>query len=640
MGEAINLSTPDLILGTAGHIDHGKSTLVHALTGTDPDRLAAEKERGITIELGFAKLELPSGIHMGVVDVPGHERFVRQMIAGATGVDIALLCIAADDGIMPQTEEHLAVLTLLGVPKLVVALTKSDLADEEWLEVIADDIRERLKSTPYANSPIVSVSARTGDGIDNLKAALDKAASQTHRSRTEGAFRLPVDRSFAIKGAGTVITGTLWSGVVNVGDEVEILPAGKLSRVRSIQVHNQPVESAGPGHRTALNLNGVSTDEVRPGDFLCTPGSLTPSDHFDVEFTYLGLPGSTKPLQSGSRVHVAHGTKEVVGRILLMDDNSIAPGTTALAQIRTEGDLSVARSDRFIIRSYSPVFVIGGGQILRAHPRRSTNLSDGEQKLVEALQSNDNTRAIQAVIESASIPLGVDEVANMVGLLPDQTRNELTNLTKAGAITQIGEAFATKSLIQKLTSKIENTLMKYHSANPQATGMSKGALIAAVCPKCPEATFNAVLEYACKQGKAVFAEGEVSHPTEGAGARKLEEQAAEKLSSALKAAGSTPAFAKDLIAEAGLTAQAGYKAFGKLEATDRAVKVNNDLYFDATVFKQFEQALRTKLADGPASAADLKDAMGTSRKYAIPLLEYFDSIGITRRVGDARELIS
>ena len=639
MSEELDLSTPDLVLGTAGHIDHGKSSLVLALTGTDPDRLAAEKQRGITIELGFAKLELPSGLAMGVVDVPGHERFVRQMIAGATGIDIALLCIAADDGVMPQTEEHLAVLTLLGVPKLIVALTKSDLVDAEWLEFVSGEVQARLGKTPYAGSPIIAVSSRTGEGLDQLKAVLDEAAGSTKRESDAAAFRLPVDRSFAIKGAGTVVTGTLWSGKASVGDEVEILPAGKTCRIRSIQVHNQPVQSAGAGHRTALNLNGISTDEVRPGDFLCTPGTLTPSDHFDVEFTYLGAPGSEKPLESGARVHVAHGTKELVGRVLLMDGESIAPGSSALAQIRTESDLAVARGDRFIVRSYSPVHVVGGGQILRAHPRRSTNLTNGEQQLVEALRAGDAAKAVHAVLESATYPLTAAEVAAQADLTRQQAERELEALAAAGNTLRMGDAFATKPMAQKLTSAIENTLMKFHAANPQATGMSKGALAQAACPKCPDAAFDAVLAYACDWGKAVFADGEVSHPTEGAGARKLEQQAADALASALQAAGATPPAAKDLIGQAGLTPQAGFKALGKLEQDNRAVKVNDDLYFDAAAFARFESALRAKLAAGPASAADLKDAMGTSRKYAIPLLEHFDAQGITRRVGDARELV-
>ena len=398
-------SKRDLVLGTAGHIDHGKSTLVQALTGTDPDRLSEEKQRGITIELGFAQLELPDESAMGVVDVPGHERFVRQMIAGSTGIDVALLCIAADDGIMPQTDEHLAVLQLLAVPTCVVALTKCDLVDEEWALFMEDEVRTRLAGTPYAQAAIAPVSARTGQGLDKLREAIQLAARGTAGRAEQKAMRLPVDRSFTIKGAGTVVTGTLWSGIAHVGDEVEVLPSGLRTRIRGIQVHEQAVEQASSGHRTALNLNAVTTDDVRPGSFICTPDAVTPTDHFDVDITYLGLPDQDKPLETGCRVHVAHGTTECIGRVLLMDGaKSIPRGQTATAQIRTERDLPVAYGDRFVIRSYSPVHVIGGGVVLRAHPKRTTTVTQADRALLDALRTGNGAKAVQAAFDAAEFP--------------------------------------------------------------------------------------------------------------------------------------------------------------------------------------------------------------------------------------------
>ncbi len=645
-------AAPDLILGTAGHIDHGKSSLVLALTGTDPDRLAAEKQRGITIELGFAQLTLPGGERMGVVDVPGHERFVRQMIAGSTGIDVALLCIAADDGVMPQTKEHLAVLTLLGVPTCVVALTKCDLVDEEWRGFVADEVRGRLATTPYADAVIVGVSSKTGEGLDELKAAIEAAAKATRRRGEEVAFRLPVDRSFTIKGAGTVVTGTLWNGQVRVGDEVEILPAGTKTRVRSIQVHGHAVEVAGSGHRTALNLNGVSTDEVRPGDMLATPGTIRPSDHFDVELIYLGIPGSDKALESGARVHVAHGTREVIGRVLLMDGGKLAPGAKALAQLRTEEDLSVSRGDRFIIRSYSPVHVIGGGEVLRAHPRRSTNLTQGEEALIEALRADDATAAASAVLEGAAYPLSCDDVARAAELSPAAARKAAAELVSSGRAVTLqptGKAadadnsaatlFATKRMLQKMDGALENALLKFHTANPEATGASKESLRSSLAPACPAATFDALLSHAAQGGRIVVDGGEVSHPQAGAGARKMEEQTAAALLAALEAAGATPPATKELIAQAGVTVQVGYKALGTLERDGRAVKVSDEFYFAASVIDSLAAAVRGRLAGGAASAAELKDAMGTTRKYAIPLLEHFDAIGLTRRAGEARELV-
>ncbi len=644
MSSKQNAATPDLVLGTAGHIDHGKSTLVQALTGVDPDRLSEEKQRGITIELGFAQLVLPDGTAMGVVDVPGHERFVRQMIAGATGIDVALLCIAADDGIMPQTEEHLAVLELLGIPTLVVALTKSDLVDEEWAAFMADEVRTRLAATPYANAEIVPVSARTGSGLDKLRLAIQNAAHATHTRATSAALRLPVDRSFTIKGAGTVVTGTLWSGVANVGDEVEILPSGTHTRIRSIQVHGAPVEQAAAGHRTALNLNAVSCDQVRPGDFICSPGSTTPSDHFDGDVTYLGMPGSDKPLESGTRVHVAHGTKECIGRVLLMDGvSSVSPGQTVAAQIRTEEDLPVAYGDRFVIRSYSPVHVVGGGVVLRAHPKRTTSISDGDRALLQALREDDAAAAVKAAFDMAEYPVSAADVARTSGLSETVAQSQLEALANARAAEALEntqpELFATKPMMQKLCRTIENELLSFHAQNPAATGIAKEALRTRCMPRCAVPTFDAVLAAACAQGHAVAESGQVSHPQAGAGARKLEEQAANALAGMLAAAGPKPPAVSDLFAQANLAPKQGYKALAALERAGRAVKVSDEFYFDAEAFVALERAVRNKLAVGPATAADLKDAMGVSRKHAIPLLEYLDDAGVTRRAGDARELV-
>lgn len=640
-------SKRDLVLGTAGHIDHGKSTLVQALTGTDPDRLSEEKQRGITIELGFAQLELPDGSAMGVVDVPGHERFVRQMIAGSTGIDVALLCIAADDGIMPQTEEHLAVLQLLAVPTCVVALTKCDLVDEEWALFMEDEVCTRLAGTPYATAAIVPVSARTGQGLDELREAIQLAARGTAGRAEQKAMRLPVDRSFTIKGAGTVVTGTLWSGIAHVGDEVEVLPSGLRTRIRGIQVHGQAVEQASSGHRTALNLNAVTTDDVRPGSFICTPDAVTPTDHFDADITYLGLPDQDKPLETGCRVHVAHGTAECIGRVLLMDGvKSISRGQTATAQIRTECDLPVAYGDRFVIRSYSPVHVIGGGVVLRAHPKRTTTVTQADRTLLDALRSGNGAKAVQATFDAAEFPATPTDIAHATGLPLAQTADELEALAERGTAEKLAGAagasnrFATKRMLQKLSGAIENALLRFHSANPAATGMSKEALRQACMPRCAPDAFDAVLARACAEKKAVADGGMISHPQAGAGARKLEEGNAEKMAELLAAAGPKPPTVADLLKQADLAPKQGYKALGLLEKQGRAIKASEEFYFDAAALAALEQAVRAALANGPASAADLKDAMGLSRKHAIPVLEHFDDTGVTRRVGDARELAS
>ena len=328
-------ANPSLVLGTAGHIDHGKSALVKALTGTDPDRLAEEKERGITIELGFARLVLPSGRTMGVVDVPGHEKFVRHMVAGATGIDVVLLVVAADDGVMPQTREHLAIIDLLGIPRGVVAITKSDLADADWIDLVREDVRALLDGTSIEGAPIVAVSARTGEGLPELLAALDAIAEEAPARQANLPMRLPVDRVFTIAGAGTVVTGTMWSGTAARDDAVELYPSGKRGRVRSVQVHSEAVERAQAGQRVALNIAGLDKDEIARGDIVAEPGTLAVTDRFDARVTYLGKPGEDKPFESGTRVHVDHGTREVLGRVLLMDSAELLAGPVRLRAATT-----------------------------------------------------------------------------------------------------------------------------------------------------------------------------------------------------------------------------------------------------------------------------------------------------------------
>lgn len=634
---------PSLILGTAGHIDHGKSSLVQALTGTDPDRLAEEKRRGITIELGFAQLTLASGRTLGVVDVPGHERFVRSMVAGATGVDVALLAVAADDGIMPQTVEHLAVLELLGVRSLVVALTKIDLADEEWRAFVADEVTARLAEGPYAGAPIVGVSSRTGEGLDELRQALDAAAAATRRTKLDGPARLPVDRVFTVKGFGTVATGTLWSGAIAEGDALAVLPAGTTTRVRSVQNHGHAVTEASAGNRVAVSLAGLSTDDVRPGDFLAAPGSCEVTDRFDAEFSYLDPFALGKPLKSGARVHVAHGTREVLGRILLMDGlEALAPGERALAQLRLEEPLPVAYRDRFIVRSYSPVHVIGGGTVLIAHPRRRTGLKDGERALLGALKAGDVSGAVRAHLGIAALPETLAHVARATGLGEVLAGDALRQLVEEGAATVLEAReplYAQPPLLQRLTAAIERALMDFHAANPQATGMAKDALRQVVAPQAEAAVFDALLEEAERRGAVEHSAGEVSHPRAGAGARRAEAEAADQLSAALAAAKGTPPTLAEFCAASGMEPGRARKAAAALERDGRAVRIDSERFYDAAVVEDLARVVTDLIREkGPATTADLKDAMGVSRKYALPLLELFDARGLTCREGDLRVL--
>lgn len=642
--DSAHAAAPSLILGTAGHIDHGKSSLVKALTGTDPDRLAEEKRRGITIELGFAQITLPSGRTMGVVDVPGHEKFVRHMVAGATGVDVALLVIAADDGIMPQTVEHMAVLQVLGVRTAVVAMTKIDLVDEEWCAFMQDEITTRLADTPFADAPVIGVSSRTGEGLDELRQALDAACRHATHTKADGAARMPVDRVFTVKGFGTVVTGTLWSGTLSEGDALRVLPSNLDTRVRSVQMHGNSCQEATAGNRVAVSLVGLSTDDIRPGDFLCASDELSTSDRFDAALTYLDPFGRSIPLKTGTRVHVAHGTREVLGRVLLMDGvELLAPRNRAFAQIRLEEPLPLSYRDQFVVRSYSPTHVIGGGTVLSPHPRRRTNLKPEEHILLQALDKGDIEAALRAHLDLATLPENAHEIARACGLDDALVEAALEQIgTSAPVVTLSSKTtlYVRKPLLQKLLSGIEQALLRFHADNPQATGIAKEALRKTVAPAATPDCWDALLDEAARRNVIVLSDGQVSHPKAGAGARAAEQEAAKALEEALAQAGTTPPDLDEVAGKLGLDPALVRRAATTLSREGRIVRVEPTRFYAASAIESLKEAVARHISEhGPATAADLKDAMGTTRKFAMPLLEYLDGIGFTRRDGDVRVLV-
>ena len=637
------MAKTDFILGTAGHIDHGKSSLVKALTGTDPDRLAEEKERGITITLGFAQLTLPSGRKLGIVDVPGHERFVRQMVAGATGMDIALLVVAADDGIMPQTIEHMAVLELLGVKDIVVALTKIDMVDKDWAGLVAEEVATTLESTPFAGAPIVPCSSVTGEGLDELRRVLDDTVSYAAKTKPQGTLRFPIDRVFTVKGFGTVATGTLWSGTVHVGGEVEILPSSKRSKVRSIQVHGKDTDAATAGKRVALCLADLSTSEAHPGDFVCVPGSITATDRFDAWLTYSDPFHTGKPLASGSRARVAHGTREVCGRILCMNgEPSIASGQSMLVQIRLDAPLPVSYQDRFIIRSFSPVRVIGGGSVALAHPRRRTNLTASEEEVLLALARGDTQAAVRSYAGHLDTPLPLAQIAGNLGLDVNVAVKELERMLAAKELEALegSEAFyAAPGTTTRITSAIEGALMRYHNENPESCGMSKDELRHATCPKLNVDCFDAALKCAMRKSVAIEIDGEISHPKAGAAAKAQVSSTAQKVLTALEEGGATPPTIAAIGKELGLASALAAKAMRQLVDEGRAVRITSELAFSATAIDACKAAVAATIkASGPATAAQLKEACNTSRRYMVPLLEWMDAQGFTKRNGDVRTL--
>jgi len=628
---------PSLVLGTAGHIDHGKSTLVKAITGVDPDRLAEEKERGITIELGFAQLGLPSGRTMGVVDVPGHERFVRQMVAGATGIDVVMLVVAADDGVMPQTREHLAIIDLLGIPRGVVAITKADLADADWIELVAEDVRALIAGTSIADAPIVPVSARSGTGIPELLATIDEVASEAEARHSNLPLRLPVDRVFTISGAGTVVTGTLWSGVAKRDDQVELMPSGKRGRIRSVQMHGMQAEKAVAGNRVALNIVGLDTDEISRGDIVAEPGTLTVTDRFDARVTYLA--SEEKPFETGARVHVHHGTREVLGRVLLMGAAQLQPGESSLAQIRLEEPLSPRYDDRFIIRSYSPMWTIGGGTVLDVLPPRRTTLKAHERELLDALLAHDLSGAALGLLASRAIPMTSAQVASAIGVPRPQVADDLNRASlerlKVGGETYFVVGEAQEALLQAA----ERELLAHHDADSRATGLAVGALRDRVDRRLEPKVFDALLEIAVQRGSIVLVGGEARHPRAASTALAAEGEAAEKLGALLKTQGLAPFATAELAAEAGVDPGLARKVLGRLAADGKLLRLSSDLHFDAEAVEDARAKIVAHLREhGTILAKDARDLVGSSRKFILPLLEHFDQQGITKRDGDIRVL--
>jgi len=631
------MTAPSLVLGTAGHIDHGKSSLIKALTGTDPDRLAEEKARGITIELGFAQLTLPSGRTMGVVDVPGHEKFVRQMVAGATGIDVVLLVVAADDGVMPQTREHLAIIDLLGIPKGVIAITKADLADADWIELVTEDVRTLIAGTTIDGAQIVPVSSKTGVGLPALLEAIDTVAEGAESRHANLPLRLPVDRVFTIAGAGTVVTGTLWSGSVTRDDQVELYPSGNRGRIRSVQMHGEQVDRAGAGNRVALNIVGLERDAVDRGDIVAEPGTLSVTDRFDAHLTYLAT--EDRPLESGTRVHVHHGTREVLGRVLFMDVPALLPGGRGVAQIRLEEPLAPRYGDRFIIRSYSPMWTIGGGMVLDVLPPRRTTLKPHERELLEALIAHDLSSAAIGLLASRAMPMTSTQVATALGVpragVADDLNRAKLERFKIGSDTY----FVTPDALEELLGGIERELLAYHDSSPKSTGIATLALRDRVDRRVDPKVFDALLGIGVERGAVALSGGEVRHPKAASTAIAEEAGARAAIVPALQRAALSPGTVAELATEIGIDPGVVRKALTKLVAEGVIVRLGPDLHFDAAAVAEARAKIVGYLREnGTMLAKDARDVTGSSRKYILPLLEYFDAQGITKRDGDIRTL--
>lgn len=629
-----------LILGTAGHIDHGKTSLVRALTGVETDRLVEEKRRGITIDLGFADLELDDGTTFGIVDVPGHEAFIRNMLAGATGIDLVILTVAADEGMMPQTREHLSIVELLGVRAGVVALTKADLVDAEWLELVVEDVREGLRGSPFADAPLVPVSSTTGEGLDELRAALAEAAAVTAVRVAEDLFRLAVDRVFSVRGTGTVVTGTVWSGRVEREAVVRVLPAGTESRVRGVQVHGLAVDEAGAGQRAALALAGTDRDAIRRGDVLVTDPAWRPTSMLTVRLRVLDGTGWTVRHRQRVRFHL--GAAEVMARVALLEGDGagpeIGPGESAWAQLRLEAPVVARAGDRFVIRSYSPVTTIGGGTVVEPTPEKRKRLDAPRRERLETLASGRPAERIAARVQASGWRgIAVAELPVQTPLAPATVEAELRSLEPERVVRVEGEVFD-RRVVDEARVRFLAALEEFHGAHPLRLGMERERLRRAVPPAAAPSLVEWVLGELTRDGLIEPRAGLVARagyvPELGEDQRRLRT----RLVALLDEHGLTPPTLPELPAE--LREHPDFWSLLKLLEHDGViVAVNTEFYLGREAADRLVEAVREQLAGrGPLGPTDFRTAIPVSRKYLIPILEYLDRVGVTARQGERRIL--
>ena len=635
-----------VVMGTAGHIDHGKTSLVRALSNIDCDRLEEEKRRGITIELGFAYLDFPEGRRLSIVDVPGHEKFVKTMVAGATGIDFVLLVIAADEGVMPQTREHLEICTLLGISTGLVAVTKTDMVDPELLGMALEDIAATLKGTFLENAPVFPVSSQTGEGLPALRDALMKMERELAPPRLQDIFRLPVDRVFTLKGHGTVVTGTMSSGSVSVGDEITLYPSGKKARVRSLQSHWESVTLAPSGRRTAVNLQGLEVDDVQRGDVLAHTGDLIPSLTWETRITCLS--SSPRPLRHRVEVHLHHGTREIMARLYFRDADALAPGQSAVCQVRFQEPVPAIFGDRFILRSFSPLRTVAGGVVL--HPlglalTRRDPAHSHKVDLLEALPGADEETLILTQIELAG-KSGVrfGELRLLTGLESkklDKLLGLLGGRQQAFCFDREEKAYVSLPVMDALGASCLEFVAAYHKSNSLQTGISRGALASGWGRGLPPKLVHFVTERLVKQGTLEAAGDALRIPgysvTLGAGQQDLRDS----LKTLYVKGAFTPPTMRETLEALGVSARELDPVLRLLVKEGELVRVEDGLYYA----KESLEALREKVREWFSGHDDLdpasfRELTGLSRKFAIPLLEHFDATRLTVRVGNRRILRS
>jgi selenocysteine-specific elongation factor len=620
------------VIGTAGHVDHGKSSLIKRLTGINPDRLKVEQDREMSIELGFAWLQLPNGEDIGIVDVPGHRDFIENMLAGVGGIDAALFVVAADEGVMPQTREHLAILDLLQIPAGLIALNKVDLVDDpEWLDLVETDLKDILAGTVLANAPIVRVSARTGAGLENLLQHLQDILSQHPHRPDLGRPRLPVDRVFTLPGFGTIVTGTLLDGHLSVGDTVEILPAGITGRIRSLQTHKQSEEKAVPGSRTAVNISGVHVDQIKRGDVITCPGTFEPTKMMDVWCTLLDDIDS--PLKHNSEVKLFLGAAEVMARVRVLGVQELETGKDTFLQLMLQEPVVAQRQDRFIIRRPSPSATIGGGQVVDPHPLRRhkrfnpDRLAELEQLLVGTPE--------EILMQSAhSLVAGqAGEIIAVSGLEPDIANTALKVLLENGSLLALdgSRIIIPADMLQQMKNAMEEILSAYHDQYPLRLGMPREQLKSQLA--FPSGLFDAVVRQMSTEQTLVTCQAKVRLAGHQVQFTKEQQKAINQLLLQFQEQPTTPPSVKQCVETI------GEELTDALLETGQLVQPAEDVVFLPAIFEEMQNlAIEHLRTNGSITLAELRDQLHTSRKYAVAVLEFLDSSGVTVRKGDSRQL--
>ena len=621
----------NVIIGTAGHIDHGKTTLIKALSGIETDTTQEEKDRGMSINLGFAYFDLPSGKRCGVVDVPGHEKFIKNMLAGVSGINLVLLLVDSREGIMPQTKEHIDILTLLGIENYIIVMTKIDLVEEEYRELVKEDIREFISGTVLENSPIIEVDSISKKGLDNLLEIIDKKTEDIEAKNIEKNARLNIDRSFQVKGFGTVVTGTLTEGVVNVGDELVIYPKGIKTKVRNIQVHSKDVEKAYAGQRTAINLANIKFDDVKRGDTLATVDSLTKTYMLDSEIKLIN--DERANLELWDRVRVYIGTEEVMARVVPLGTDLLKAGESSFAQLRLEDEIAVKNYDKFIIRTYSPMITIGGGVILDASPKKHSRFNEEIlEKLKVQLEGNSTELIANYILSHNNYLVSKDSIVKDLQLPEEEVVESIAQLVETATVYETKLGYIHKKKYEEVLEKLKKLLVEYHNRFKLKVGIPKIEVLSKF--KLSQKETLELLDLFIANNEIRLEGNLVAEKDFVVNYDKKQLAEKERIEEALLEGGFTPPTIKDLTN--------GEKP--KVEILESLidntiVRLDADLVLHANVLKEAIQKVEDHFsANDQMGLAEFRDMTGSSRKYSMAILEYIDKLGITRRVENYRVL--